>query len=144
MSRSDVSENSEALRNAEKRAENAERHAQQLDKRLEALENSRQPQSSTESKSRFVDPSESQRTSSDDDALAALRNEPMMDHLLNALDSRQDIGHYGRLVFAMVAHHFLSEHDMLHWLTKDPGTNPEEAVALLPPGGRSRLQSASP
>jgi hypothetical protein len=55
----------------------------------------------------------------------------MMDHLLNALDSCQDIGHYGRLVFAMVAHHFLSEDAMLSWLTRDPATNPEEVSALL-------------
>jgi hypothetical protein len=55
----------------------------------------------------------------------------MMDHLLNALEAGQDIGHYGRLVFAMVAHHFLSEDETLAWLTRDPGRNREEAAVLL-------------
>lgn len=39
-------------------------------------------------------------------AVADLRKSDMMTHLLNALDAGQDIGHYGRLVFAMVARHF--------------------------------------
>ena len=142
MSRSAVSDHSErthdsdSLRNAEQRAENAERRVEQLEQRLEALEESKssqspqtqQAQNSTERTLERVDPTESLN---EDEALAALRNEPMMDHLLNALDSGQDIGHYGRLVFAMVGHHFLPEETMLQWLIKDPGTNPEEAAVLL-------------
>lgn len=136
MTRSAVSDNSEAIRNAERRAENAERRVEQLEERLEALENSRSPQPTDRDEvrsdeSRTLDSSGPQRSSSDDETLTALRNEPMMDHLLNALDSGQDIGHYGRLVFAMVGHHFLSEDAMFEWLTKDPGINPEEAAALL-------------
>jgi hypothetical protein len=130
MTRSAVADKSEAIRNAEHRAEKAERHAEQLETRLEALENSREPRQS-EDVNHSIDSSDSQRSSSDDETLKVLRNEPMMDHLLNALDSGQDIGHYGRLVFAMVGHHFFSEEAMLQWLTKDPGTNPEEAAALL-------------
>ena len=42
-------------------------------------------------------------------SVEALRKNDMMTHLLDALDRGQDIGHYGRLVFAMVARHFLSE-----------------------------------
>jgi len=38
-----------------------------------------------------------------------LRQSPMMSHLLDALDKGEDIGHYGRLTFAMVAHHFLDK-----------------------------------
>jgi hypothetical protein len=136
MTRSAASENSEAIRNAEHRAENAERRVEQLEERLEALESSRrlEPIDSDElslDEGRTIDSSGSQHSIDDDDALTALRNEPMMDHLLNALDSGQDIGHYGRLVFAMVGHHFLSEDAMFEWLTKDPGINPEEAAALL-------------
>jgi hypothetical protein len=55
----------------------------------------------------------------------------MMDHLLNALADGQDIGHYGRLVFAMVAHHFLPENDMIEWLTRDRDFSQEQAEALL-------------
>ena len=136
MTRSAVSDNSEAIRNAERRAENAERRVEQLEERLEALENSRSPQPTDREEvrsdeSHTLDSSGPQRSSSDDETLTALRNEPMMDHLLNALDSGQDIGHYGRLVFAMVGHHFLSEDAMFEWLTKDPGINPEEAAAML-------------
>ena len=35
-----------------------------------------------------------------------LRQSRMMSHLLDALDRGEDIGHYGRLTFAMVAHHW--------------------------------------
>src|SRR4026209_2943243 len=34
-----------------------------------------------------------------------LRDSPMMAHLLDALEKGTDVGHYGRLVFAMVARH---------------------------------------
>lgn len=140
MSRSAVPERSErthdsdSLRNAEQRAETAERRADQLEQRLEALEKSRSPhpQPKTEARAeRVLERDETSAPLDEDEALAGLRNEPMMDHLLNSLDSGQDIGHYGRLVFAMVAHHFLPEETMVQWLTKDPGTNPEEAAVLL-------------
>jgi hypothetical protein len=39
-------------------------------------------------------------------SLDELRENEMMSHLLNALEDGQDIGHYGRLVFAMVGHTF--------------------------------------
>jgi len=139
MSRSATSEqthDSQALRNAEQRAENAERRADKLEQRLDALEES-QPSQSTPTQpaqsrtERVLERDETSEPLDENEALAALRHEPMMDHLLNALDSGQDIGHYGRLVFAMVAHHFLPEETMLQWLTKDPGTNAEEAAVLL-------------
>ncbi len=40
-----------------------------------------------------------------------LRQSEMMSHLLDALDKGEDIGHYGRLTFAMVAHHFLDKEE---------------------------------
>lgn len=122
---------SEELHNAERRAENAERRIEQLEHRLETFEeqsSQRHRYSSSALNARTASSSDSKN---DEDGISALRNEPMMDHLLNALDSGQDIGHYGRLVFAMVAHHFLPEESMIQWLTKDPRTNPEEATALL-------------
>ena len=57
----------------------------------------------------------------------------MMSHLIDALDAGKDIGHYGRLVFAMVAHHFLSDQAVIEWLNKDRDFTPE-GVALIPPG----------
>jgi hypothetical protein len=42
-------------------------------------------------------------------SVETLRASPMMAHLLDALEAGQDIGHYGRLVFAMVARHFMDE-----------------------------------
>ena len=54
-----------------------------------------------------------------------------MVHLMDALDDGQDIGHYGRLTFAMVAHHFLEETDLIQWLQKDKDFSEAEAKALV-------------
>jgi hypothetical protein len=48
-----------------------------------------------------------------------LRQDPMMAHLMDALEHKNDIGHYGRLVFVMVARHFLDEDEIVSYLTKD-------------------------
>ena len=63
-------------------------------------------------------------------AIADLRKNGMMAHLLDALDKQQDIGHYGRLVFAMVARYFLSEQELLAYLMKNPDVTEEQARAL--------------
>jgi len=60
-----------------------------------------------------------------------LRNNEMMAHLLDALEQRRDIGHYGRLVFVMVARHFLDEDGLLGYLTRDAEFGEQEARALL-------------
>ena len=60
-----------------------------------------------------------------------LRNSDVMAHLLDALDAEQDIGHYGRLVFAMVARHFGDEADLVDPLTRNPGFSEAEARALV-------------
>lgn len=62
---------------------------------------------------------------------AELRKDSMMSHLLDSLDQGQDIGHYGRLVFAMVARHFLSDDGVIDWLTHDRDFDEPAAVALL-------------
>ena len=54
-----------------------------------------------------------------------------MNHLLEALDRGGDIGHYGRLVFTMVAHHFLEKDELVKWLAKDGDTDENEARALV-------------
>jgi DNA primase large subunit len=63
-------------------------------------------------------------------AVEELRKNDMMAHLLDALDQKKDIGHYGRLVFAMVARHFLSEEELIGYLTKDSDFNETEARSL--------------
>ncbi len=63
-------------------------------------------------------------------AVEELRKSDMMTHLLDALEDGQDIGHYGRLVFAMVAHHFLDEDEVVQYLQKDPDISENEARAL--------------
>ena len=60
-----------------------------------------------------------------------LRKSPMMSHLLDALDGKQDIGHYGRLVFAMIARHFLAEDELVEWIRKDSRVTDEQARALV-------------
>jgi hypothetical protein len=55
----------------------------------------------------------------------------MMTHLLDALDKGGDIGHYGRLTFAMVAHHFLDKEELVEWLSKDGDTDESKARALV-------------
>ena len=60
-----------------------------------------------------------------------LRASPMMAHLLDALESGTDIGHYGRLTFAMVARHFLPEAELVRLLASQPGQSEEEARSLV-------------
>ncbi len=60
-----------------------------------------------------------------------LRNCEMMAHLLDSLEEGKDIGHYGRLVFVMVARHFIDEQEMLRCLQKDPNFSEQEARALM-------------
>jgi DNA primase large subunit len=63
-------------------------------------------------------------------AVEELRKNDMMAHLLDALDAGQDIGHYGRLVFAMVARHFISEDELINYLQKDSDFSEVEARTL--------------
>ena len=54
-----------------------------------------------------------------------------MAHLLDALAAGQDIGHYGRLVFAMVGHHFLDDDELVKTLAQDRDFSEDEARALV-------------
>jgi hypothetical protein len=65
------------------------------------------------------------------DGEAELRKDSMMAHLLDSLAAGKDIGHYGRLVFAMVARHFMPHQDVLAWLTRDPDFTEEDANTML-------------
>ncbi|MBD2649991.1 hypothetical protein [Nostoc foliaceum] len=63
-------------------------------------------------------------------AIQELQKNDMMAHLLESLDAGKDIGHYGRLVFAMVARHFLSESELIDYLQKDKNFSEQEARSL--------------
>ncbi len=60
-----------------------------------------------------------------------LRKSPMMGHMLDALDKGEDIGHYGRLVFAMIGRHFVSNDELVELLTKDEDADEQEIRALV-------------
>ena len=64
-------------------------------------------------------------------ALDDLRRSPMMTHLLDALERGEDIGHYGRLTFAMIAHRFLDRDELVTWLGKDKDCDETKAKALV-------------
>lgn len=78
-----------------------------------------------------MDPSSSTQTPGQSGGIEALRADCMMAHLLESLEAGTDIGHYGRLVFTMVASHFLDDETILEWLTKDRDVEREKAAALL-------------
>ena len=116
----------EALEQANERAERAEAE-------LARLKHGAAPQSSDAALK--TPPSPSTRgdlpESSPTDAEAELRKDSMMAHLLDSLDSGKDIGHYGRLVFAMVARHFLTHDEVLAWMMKDKDVDEEKALLML-------------
>jgi len=60
-----------------------------------------------------------------------LRDSPMMAHLLDAMEGGEDVGHYGRLAFAMVGQHFLSEDELVGYLTKDPDCDVDKARSIV-------------
>jgi len=74
--------------------------------------------------------------------LEDLRQSPMMNYLLDALDSGEDIGHQGWLTFAIVAHHFLERDELVAWLSKDGDTDKNE-VRAGPAGRGEGLQPAA-
>jgi hypothetical protein len=60
-----------------------------------------------------------------------LRQSPMMAHMLDALDNGEDIGHYGRLVFAMIGRHFVSGEELVDLLTQDNDASEQEIRAMV-------------
>jgi hypothetical protein len=67
----------------------------------------------------------------DDPRSDNLRDSPMMAHLLDALEAGTDIGHYGRLTFAMIARHFLDEEELVGLLASQPGYDETQARSLV-------------
>lgn len=64
-------------------------------------------------------------------AVEEIRQSPMMDHLLRALENGEDIGHYGRLTFAMVARYFVDNEELVGLLAEDTDESEREARALV-------------
>jgi hypothetical protein len=64
-------------------------------------------------------------------ALQDLRKNDMMAHLLDALDRGQSIGHYGRLVFAIVARHFVEPDELVELLARAPDCSQDDARSLV-------------
>ena len=60
-----------------------------------------------------------------------LRRSPMMAHLLDALERGEDTGHYGRLTFAMIAHHFVERDELVALLAQDGDMDETKAKALV-------------
>ena len=60
-----------------------------------------------------------------------LRRSPMMVHLMDALKKGEDIGHYGRLTFAMVAHHFVEPDELVRLLEQDKTMDTAQAKSLV-------------
>ena len=115
-----IDEQSEALRNAVERAERAE---------AELAKIARQPNQHVVEAS---GPTEGHASRHPELAgVEALRQDSMMAYLLDSLDAGKDIGHYGRLVFAMIARHFLSDDELIAELTKDPDFSADQAVGML-------------
>ena len=51
----------------------------------------------------------------------------MMSYLVDVLDRGEDIGHYGQLTVAMVAHYFVDNDELAQWLSKDGDTDEQQA-----------------
>jgi DNA primase large subunit len=60
-----------------------------------------------------------------------LKQSPMMNHMLEALHQGENIGHYGRLTFVMVARHFVGNEELVDLLTKDPDAEAGEIRAMV-------------
>ena len=69
-------------------------------------------------------------------SVAELRKNGMMSHLLDALAQGEDIGHYGRLVFVMVARYFLPEDHLLKQLQADPDMDEDSVACIAELSGR--------
>jgi hypothetical protein len=64
-------------------------------------------------------------------AVKDLKQSEMMAYLVDALDRGEDIGHYGRLVFIMVGRYFLSDDELVKYLSKDRDCDEEKARGLV-------------
>ena len=64
-------------------------------------------------------------------AVEDLRKSAMMSHIMEALDNGEDIGHYGRLTFAMVGVYFANDDELVGLLAKDEDADEREVRAMV-------------
>jgi hypothetical protein len=117
-----MDESAEAVRQATERAERAEAE-------LARLKAGAGKSSEAVLKSPPTPSGEGER--SEMGGMEELRKDSMMAHLLDSLEAGTDVGHYGRLVFAMVARHFLPHEEVLEYLMKDKDFSEEDARLML-------------
>jgi hypothetical protein len=60
-----------------------------------------------------------------------LKHSPMMNHMLEALDRGEDIGHYGRLTFVMVARHRVDNEELVGLLTQDQDADERDVQVMV-------------
>ncbi len=125
-----MDEQAEALRHATERAEQAEAELAKLKAKPVSVSHATAA-STTESTKQPPSRSTAEGEPEIEGGETELRKDSMMAHLLDSLDAGKDIGHYGRLVFAMVARHFLSHDEVLARMTKDKDFGDEDARVML-------------
>ena len=119
-------EQGQALRQAQERAERAEAELAKLKQG-----SAHKPVADASLKTPASPSSKGEQTVAAGDGEQELRKDSMMAHLLDSLAAGKDIGHYGRLVFAMVARHFLPHEEVLAWMMKDKDVDEEKATLML-------------
>ncbi len=117
-----IDEQAEAVRHATERAERAEAELARLKQVAHVA-----PSDSALK----TPPSPSSAGNAPEGGEEELRKDSMMVHLLDSLAAGTDIGHYGRLVFAMVARHFMPHEEVLAWMMKDKDVDEEKATLML-------------
>ena len=60
-----------------------------------------------------------------------MRNSPFMAKLMDDLDNGVDVGHYGRLTYAMVARYFVEPKDIADLLAGQPDQDEAKASAMV-------------
>jgi DNA primase large subunit len=60
-----------------------------------------------------------------------LKQSQMMNHMLEALENGEDIGHYGRLTFAMVGVYFANDDELVQVMTKNEDADEREVRAMV-------------
>ena len=130
-----IDEQAEALRQATERAEKAELELAKLkqgsERHAPAVDSDESLKASDKSLKSHPTPSSATGEPGGEGGVEELRKDSMMAHLLDSLDAGKDIGHYGRLVFAMVARHFLPHDEVLAWMMKDHDVDEEKARLML-------------
>ena len=126
-------EQAQAVRQATERAEKAEAELARLKGKSSDAALKTPPTPSTEINTADVEDQEGPDSpgSAEMGGVDELRKDSMMAHLLDSLEAGKDVGHYGRLVFAMVARHFLPHDEVLAYMTRDRDFSDEDARLML-------------